>query len=94
MGHVHFLNDKICISWVPMKPSTVFFSCRTPEKSTKKAGLEVCGSPVLNPEKKTYLHASHLEGLFSLFLVHKLLSPWRLSEIMAKHSLFQIITVT
>ena len=28
-----------CLSWVPMRPSMVFFSCRTPEKSTRKAGL-------------------------------------------------------
>ena len=31
-GHAYFSNDEIPISWVPMRPSTVFFSCRTPKK--------------------------------------------------------------
>ena len=55
MGHTHFSNNKIHISWVPVKPSTVFFSCRMPENSTRKAGLKVCGwllCPVFNLEKK------------------------------------------
>ena len=54
--HARFSNDEIRISWVPMRPSTVFFSCRMPEKLTRKAGLEVCGWPlrsVFNLEKKT-----------------------------------------
>jgi len=25
MGHAHFSNDEMHISWVPMRPSTVFF---------------------------------------------------------------------
>ena len=78
-GHAHFLNGEICISWVPMKPSTVFFSCTAPEKSTRKAGLEVCGWPlhlVLSTGKEThlqvkaYLYASHLEALFSLHFLY------------------------
>ena len=76
MGHAHFLNGEIHISWVPMKPSTVFFSCTKPAKSTRKAGLEVCGwplQPVLSTGKethlqvKTYLYASHLEALHFLY---------------------------
>jgi len=41
-GHAHFSNDEIHISWVPMRHSTVFFSCRAPENLTRKAGFEVC----------------------------------------------------
>ena len=26
-----------------MRPNTLFFGCRTPEESTRKAGFEVCG---------------------------------------------------
>jgi len=58
MGHAHFSNDKIRISRVPVRPSTVFFSCRTP---TRKAGLEVCGwslCTIFNPEKKPTLRAA------------------------------------
>ena len=58
-GHAHFVIDEICISWVPMEPSMVFFTCRIPEKSAKKSGLEVCGwplRPILNPEKKPTLN--------------------------------------
>ena len=53
-GHSHFSNE-ICISWVPVRSSMVFFSCRIPEKLTRKAGLRVCGwslRPIFNPEKK------------------------------------------
>ena len=54
-GHTHLLNNEIGISWVPKRPSTVFVSCKTPERLTRKAGPEVCGwqlHPVLNPDKK------------------------------------------
>ena len=37
-------------------PSTLFFGCRTPEKSTRKAGFEVCGRslrPVFDWERNT-----------------------------------------
>ena len=40
-GHAHFLNDEIRISRVPMRYSTVFLSCKMPEKSTRKVGLKV-----------------------------------------------------
>ena len=50
MGHAYFFNNVIRI----LGPSTVFFSCRMPEKSTRKAGLEVCGWPLRpNPEMKS-----------------------------------------
>jgi len=79
MGHVHFSNSEIHIFWVPMRPGTVFFSCRMPEKLTRKAGLKVCGwslCPVFNLEKKptlklAYLNVSHLEDLFSLYFLYK-----------------------
>ena len=29
--------------WMPMRPSTLFFCCKMPEKSTRIAGLKVCG---------------------------------------------------
>ena len=80
-GHVHYLNNEIRISWVPMRPSTVFFSCKMPEKLTRKAGLEVCGwslCPIFNPEKKpTFeqklicMYVNHLEALFSLYFSYK-----------------------
>ena len=43
MGNAHFPNDKIRILSMPMRPSTLFFCCGTPEKSTGKADVEVCG---------------------------------------------------
>jgi len=42
-GHAHFRNDEMHIPRMPMRPSTLYFSCRMPEKLTRKAGLEVRG---------------------------------------------------
>ena len=42
MGHAHFQNNEIRIPWMPMRPGTLFFGCRTPEKLTRKAGIEIC----------------------------------------------------
>jgi len=56
MGHAHFTNDEIHIPCRPMRPSTLFFGCKTPEKSTRKAGFEVCGwslRPVFDWERNT-----------------------------------------
>jgi len=36
----HFLNNKICISCEPEKPTLMFF--RMPEKPTMKAKLNIC----------------------------------------------------
>ena len=69
--HTHFSNDEICISWV-------LFSCKTPEKSTRKAGLEVCGwllcfqpGNETQLQAKAYLYVSNLEALFSLYFLYK-----------------------
>ena len=51
----HFTNEEIRIPWRSMRPS-MLFGCRTPEKSTRKAGFEVCGwslHPVLDWERNT-----------------------------------------
>ena len=42
-SHAHFPNNEIRIPWMPMRSSMLFFGCKMSEKSTKKAGLEVCG---------------------------------------------------
>ena len=42
-GHLHFSNNNICISCEPDRPTSVFFSWRTPEKPTMKARLDNCG---------------------------------------------------
>ena len=39
MGHAHFLDNEIR---EPMRPTTVFFSCSTPEKCSGKATHRVC----------------------------------------------------
>ena len=39
IGHAHFLDDEIR---KPMRPTTVFFSCSTPEKCSGKATYRVC----------------------------------------------------
>ena len=55
-----------------MKPSTLFFSCRTPEKSTRKAGFEVCGwslRPVFDRERNKE-SLSVIWALFSLYCLH------------------------
>ena len=41
-AYAYLPNDQLCILWMPMRPSMVFFSHRLPEKLTRKAGLEVC----------------------------------------------------
>ena len=53
------------------------FQFITPEKSTRKAGLEVCGwllHPILNPEKKPTFKSlpvcKSLEALFSLYFLY------------------------
>ena len=53
-GHAHFLDDEMR---EPMRPTTVFFSCSTPEKCTGKATHKVCREVLytpgfLNSEKK------------------------------------------
>ena len=55
-----------------MKPNMVFFSCRMPEKLTRKTGLEVMTTmPRFKPRKEThlqakaYLYVSHLEAYIS-----------------------------
>jgi len=52
MGHTHFPNNKITITWVPKETSTVFIGCRMPEMLTKKAGLEVLLCLIFNLRKK------------------------------------------
>ena len=56
MAYAHFPNDKIRTPWMPMRPSILFFSCRMPDKLTRKAGFEICGRllrPVFDWERNT-----------------------------------------
>ena len=39
-GHTHIPNDEIHIPWMPMRPNTLFFGCRMPEKTTRNVGLK------------------------------------------------------
>ena len=41
-SHAHFPINEIRIPWMPMRPSTLFFACKMPEKWTRKADPEVC----------------------------------------------------
>ena len=62
-----------------MRPSTLFFSCIMPEKSTRKAGLEVCRwslHPVFDWERNTRSRQNlpvcecNIQALFSLYCLH------------------------
>ena len=59
-------------------PRAVFFSCKMPEKLTRKVNPEVCGwllRPIFNPEKKPIFKQeftcmlSHLEAAFATRIV-------------------------
>ena len=45
-GHAHFLDDEIR---EPMRPTTVLFSCNTPEKFSGKATHKVCREVLYTP---------------------------------------------
>ena len=75
MGHANFRSDEIHISWEPERPNQMFFSCRTPENSTWKARLKVCGKLAhpffdrkqTNLQAKAYLCINVMQALFSLY---------------------------
>ena len=78
MDHAQFSNNEVRISWVSMRPSMAFFSCRILEKSARKASPEVCEELLLRVfiQEKThlwgggYLSISIIQVLFSLYFFY------------------------
>ena len=52
MGHTHLLNDEICNFWEPDRCTSVFFSCRMPENSARKASHGELSHQLFDLKKK------------------------------------------
>ena len=70
-GHAYFLDDEIR---EPMRPTTVFFSCSTPEKCSGKATHRVCReAPYTTGRKRNHLRAKAntliLARVVAMFLI-------------------------
>ena len=70
-GHTYFLDDEIR---EPMRPTTVFFSCSTPEKCSGKATRRVCReAPYTTGRKRNHLRAKAntliLARVVAMFLI-------------------------
>ena len=71
-GHAHFPNDEIRIPWRLMRPSILFFGCKTLEESIRKAGFKVCGRS-LRPVFDGTAHNGGLKGCIAFCSKGKIL---------------------
>jgi len=79
MGHAHFSNDKVRISWLHMGLVRLFSVVECLKNRPEKLALKSVDGHYapfstrkeIHLRAKAYLYVSHLEALFSLYFLYK-----------------------